>query len=215
MSRRSSTSTARPRRSNAARAPLAPRALRKQLTRERVLDKAAQLCARAGFAELRTAEVAKAAGVSHGAVFVHFPSRDDLLLAVAARFGQAITDSMHSLLASRATVREILRAHLSGLAEYEEPYRRLLIEVPHLPPGARASWIGLQSAISSHIGLAAEREIAAGTIRPMPAHLLFNTWVGLVHHYLANREQFAPGRSVLAEHGERLIDHYMHLISAT
>jgi hypothetical protein len=32
----------------------------------------------------------------------------------------------------------------------------------------------------------AEFEKAAGTIQRMSVHLLFNTWIGLVYHYLAN-----------------------------
>jgi hypothetical protein len=47
----------------------------------------------------------------------------------------------------------------------------------------------------------------------MPLHLLFNTWIGLIHHYLMNRELFAPGASVVERHGRELLDHFMYLIS--
>ena len=43
--------------------------------------------------------------------------------------------------------------------------------------------------------------------------LLFNTWLGLVNHYLVNRDLFAdPGESVIARRGESLLDHFMALI---
>ena len=42
--------------------------------------------------------------------------------------------------------------------------------------------------------------------------LLFNTWIGLVHHYLVNRDVFATGDSVIAEQGENLVNHFMTLV---
>jgi hypothetical protein len=46
----------------------------------------------------------------------------------------------------------------------------------------------------------------------MPMHLLFNTWIGLVHHYMVNRDLFAPEGSVIARRGKELLDHYMGLL---
>lgn len=53
----------------------------------------------------------------------------------------------------------------------------------------------------------------ASAIKRMPIHLLFNTWLGLVHHCLMNRDPFAPGKSVLSIRGEELINHFMSLLS--
>jgi len=88
-----------------------------------------------------------------------------------------------------------------------------LIEAPLLPKGFHAAWLGLQSAISIHLSKAAAREVAAGRIRELPHHLLFNTWIGLVHHYIVNRDLFAPGGSVLEAHGRTLLHHFLTLIS--
>lgn len=38
-------------------------------------------------------------------------------------------------------------------------------------------------------------------------------WIGLVHHYLMNRDLFAPGESVIARRGRELLDHYMGLLA--
>jgi AcrR family transcriptional regulator len=188
------------------------RLARKTQTRMRIVERAVKLCARSGFAGLRTAEVARAANLSHGAVFVHFPSRDDLLLEVASRIGVEIAERLHRLVARGASLREVLRAHLDALAAREDQYRHLVLEGPLLPEDFRIQWTGLQSAVAIHIEEAAGREMEAGLVRRMPMHLLFNTWVGLVHHYLVNREQFALGRSVLAERGEELLEHYLSLL---
>jgi len=55
---------------------------RTEETRRRILDAGAQVLAAKGYAGLRTAEVAEVAGVSRGAQTHHFPSKDDLVLAI-------------------------------------------------------------------------------------------------------------------------------------
>lgn len=51
-----------------------------------------------------------------------------------------------------------------------------------------------------------------GLIKEMPMHLLFNTWMGLVHYYLENGELFAPEGNVLGRYGETLIGFYLKMI---
>lgn len=193
---------------------MAQRARQKTETRTRILAKARNLCARRGFSATRTLDVARAARVSHGAVFVHFPTREALMSAVVGELARDITDKLHALATQGATLAEALEAHLACLAEREDEVRWLLIEAPVLPKGFHLALVGMQSAVSQHLSAAAERDMAAGRVRDMPIHLLFNTWIGLVHHYVVNRDLFAPGRSVLREHGRALIEHFLWLVSA-
>ena len=192
---------------------LPARELQKQETRRRILSKATLLCARKGFLRTRTLDVARAARVSHGSVFVHFPSREDLMTAVVSEMAREITDALHARVSRGGSLREVLEAHVACLGEREDQIRWLLLEVPVLPKGFHLAWLGLQSAISFHIAQAAEREMASARIKAMPVHLLFNTWVGLVHHYVINRDLYAPGGGVLRHHGQALLDHFMTLVS--
>ncbi len=52
-----------------------------------------------------------------------------------------------------------------------------------------------------------------GDIRSIPMHLLFNTWIGLIHYYLFNRDLFSPDGSVMEKIGEELINHFMRLLT--
>lgn len=188
------------------------RADQKQQTRTLLLQTALELMAEQGIAATRTIDVAESAGVAHGTVFVHFPTREDLITAVVAEHADQIAGRLHELAGDGAGVRDVLAAHLAGLAEHEAFHSRLVMEGPLLPPYARATLLGIQSAISAHLAQAAEREMATGAIRTMPVYLLFNTWLGLVHHYLSNRELFAPGQSVVERWGPTLLDHYVGLL---
>lgn len=189
------------------------RAQQKTKTRQRVLNRAKRRFSREGFTQARTADIARAAAISHGALFVHFRSKEELMLAVVEDFGAELTDRLHALVKQGSSLREALTAHLRSLEDHEGLYLRVLLELGLLPAEVRARWTGIQSAIAFHLSAAAEREFAKGTLRRVEPSLFFNTWLGLIHHYLVNRDLFAPGASVLAKHGPALLEHYLRLLA--
>jgi hypothetical protein len=81
-----------------------------------------------------------------------------------------------------------------------------------LPLSVRGALFTLQSDISHELFAAAKRERKLGQIRNIQGHLLFNTWVSLIHYYLANKDLFAPNSSVIGETGNELLKHYISLI---
>lgn len=193
--------------------PESQRAEQKKRTRAHLIEVALEILTEQGLLTARTGDIAKAAGVSHGTVFVHFPTREALLEAVIEEFGTRSVRRLHELASGGGSVRLVLSAHLQGLTEYEAFYTRLVAESRLLPESARNTLLMIHSAVSHHLSLAAQAEMAAGTLRPMPLHLLFNTWIGLIHYYLSNGDLFAPGGSVLARYGAELLEHYLGLIS--
>jgi AcrR family transcriptional regulator len=193
--------------------PGSQRQKQKIQTRKHIIDEALNQLARDGFTTARTSDIARAAGVSHGTVFMHFPTREILLDAVIEEFGMRITKRLHELVNSNCEMKEVLEAHLRGISEYEAFYSRLVSEGRLLPESARNSLVMIQSAISFHLIQVAEREMEAHKIRTMPVNLLFNTWIGLIHYYLVNGDLFAPGGSVLERYSTQLIEHYINLIT--
>jgi AcrR family transcriptional regulator len=184
----------------------------KNQTRELLINTALEQFAEKGLLAARTSDIAGAAKVSHGTLFAHFATREILLDEVIEEFGMRITKRLHELVDTDCTIKELLEAHLKGLSEYEEFYTRLVSEGHLLDEKARNSLIMIQSAISFHLIQVAEREMETCKIRKMPVDLLFNTWIGLVHYYLVNRDLFAPGGSVIRVQGNRLVEHYVNLI---
>lgn len=189
------------------------RQAQKEQTRERLIETAMAEYGRRGILAVTTADIAKAAGLSHGTIFAHFGTQEALMDAVIEVFGMRISRRLHELAASRKGLRDVLSAHLQGLMEYEPFYTRLVMERRLLPESARHMLTAIQSAISFHIGQAAAEEMEAGRIGAYPVHLLFNTWVGLLHYYITDSDLFVTEGSVLTRYGQELLDHYMGLIS--
>jgi AcrR family transcriptional regulator len=192
----------------------ATRQEQKEATRERLVNAAIALFARNGIVQTTTADIAKSIRMSHGIVFLHFPTRDDLVIAVIDEFGRRLAAEFRQAFEQDLGLRAVLQAHLRVLAEFEPFYARLVTEASLLPPKVRSTLLMLHAAVSQRIFLALERERKAGRARKFERPLIFNTWIGLVHHYLVNRDVFANGNSVIAQQGETLVQHFMTLVKA-
>jgi len=188
------------------------RQLQKDETRRKLLAAACGEFGKSGIMSTRMADIAEAAGVSHGTVFVHFDTQEALIRAVIEEFGEKMARRTHELARDCREVRSLLTAHLTSIIEFEPFYARLIIEARLLPPVARDTFIMIQSAVSFHISQVVQQEMDAGTIKSMPIHLFFNTWIGLINYYIANADLFAPGDSVIKRHGQSLLEHFMSLM---
>ncbi len=80
--------------------------------RERILKAAIKVFARKGFYATRVSEIAKAAGVADGTIYLYFRNKDDVLVSV---FESRITRLV-----------EVLREVVDSPAPFEERFRRLV-----------------------------------------------------------------------------------------
>jgi AcrR family transcriptional regulator len=106
-----------PRRGASTRRAATSRDARAAQRREQLLSVALDLFREHGFAATSTRRIAEAAGVAEGLVFHYFPSKEALLLALAARqqtfAGRVLALALR---AGDATARELLHAIADGLA---------------------------------------------------------------------------------------------------
>jgi AcrR family transcriptional regulator len=185
----------------------------KDLTRKKLIDTAIHIFARQGITATTTADVAKAAGVSHGTVFLHFPCRDDLVFAAIRRFGKHLCAAFEAHTQNNIKdLRGVLKAHLQVLFEFEDFYSRLVKEAHLLSPKIKSYFFILQASVSHRMFVNAEYGMQQGKVRRIKRDLLFNTWIALVHYYLTHRDIFSPEKSVIQEKSKELIDHFMSLV---
>ncbi|SHI62680.1 TetR/AcrR family transcriptional regulator [Clostridium intestinale] len=188
------------------------RNVQKELTRKKLIEVAIKLFGDNGILNTKTIDISKEAGVSHGTVFSHFRTQEELLDTVIEEVGDRIVSKLQELIDVKGSLEEILKAHINGLIEFEKFYTRLIIERRLLPESASNIYVIIQSSISFHIGEVLKEEIAKGKIIDTPIHLLFNSWVGLIHYYLTNGDLFTNDGSILNNYGQDLINHYIKLI---
>ena len=111
----SSLSSRRPRRAS-------PRAARTGDKRVRILDAAVRVFAKKGFYATRVSEVAKAAGVADGTIYLYFKSKDELLVSLFEDRVERLLAFMREELPKQGTAPEKLRRVIElqlGLLEGE------------------------------------------------------------------------------------------------
>jgi AcrR family transcriptional regulator len=83
-------------------------------TKERILEAADRLIRGRGLARVRTREIAREAGVAEGTLYVHFPHKEDLFLAVVRKNTPEFAESVRPELAGKraldASLAEVARA---------------------------------------------------------------------------------------------------------
>ena len=176
-----------------------------------LIESAVHLFAKSGFSQTTTAQIAQHAGYSHGMLFTHFSSRIRLVEAAIETMGAKITDALYSIRGT-SSLEEALAAHIDAIEKNGALYRSLLHELHGLPRASQRIWLGIQSAASHHLGTIVAQEQTEGKLKRIEHALLFNTWLGLLHHYLANEVMFAPRGHVLTKMKTILIGHFLTLV---
>lgn len=183
----------------------------KELTRTGLIQSASRLFIKNGISNTATADVAKAQRVSHGTVFVHFPTREELILAVIDDFGIKLSQKFgHGM--NQKDLRSLLEFHLGILSEYEDFYHRLLSELVHLPEKVKSTVFMLNSAVSWKLYDSAKPLMERGEIKKISRPWLFNTWMSLVHYQITYRDLLAEKKPILKEKKRELVDHFFNLI---
>lgn len=188
---------------------LTKRQQQKEETKKRIIKAAYTVYAAKGFSAT-TNDIAKEINVSHGTIFAHFSTRDELLIYLLDDFGSIICSRLHELTMESKSITDVLKAHLNVINEYEDFYKRLIAENRLLPSEVRHTFVGIQSTIAFHLNKVIETE--SDKVKALPTYFMFNTWMGLIHYYLQNNDLFSPSSSVTERYGDELIRHFSALI---
>ena len=126
------------------KSPANIRTATKEASHERIVDAAARAIRRSGYAGTGVADIMKEAGLTHGAFYAHFASREAMLAeaadragaesnALAARVIAAVppSQSLHALIATYLS-----KAHIQGI-ENGCPISALGSEMPRQSPEVR------------------------------------------------------------------------------
>jgi TetR/AcrR family transcriptional regulator, transcriptional repressor for nem operon len=116
----------------------------KEASHERIVDAASRAIRRSGYGGTGVADIMKEAGLTHGAFYAHFESREAMLAEAADRAGAAVNAAASRLLATvpaddalRTLIEAYLsKAHIEGI-ETGCPVSALGSEMPRQSPEVR------------------------------------------------------------------------------
>lgn len=133
---------------------------RSQRTVDAILQAAAQVFTRRGYAGTTTNHIAERAGVSIGSLYEYFPSKDALLVALleahlhegeevlARAEGEIVAESKDLAVTVRHLVRAMVELHAR-----DRDLHRLLFEEAPLPRGLRRTLVEIEDRITERVAL--------------------------------------------------------------
>ena len=103
---------------------------RRETTRRKLLDATIETLVELGYAQLTTVEVAKRAGVSQGAIFTHFDTKEELMAAAVEHLFPRIIQDYLAGVGARPSGRDRIAAAVDMLwAAYQRPELQAAVEL--------------------------------------------------------------------------------------
>ncbi|MBC7226156.1 MAG: TetR/AcrR family transcriptional regulator [Thermoflexales bacterium] len=163
---------------------------RAEETRERILAAAEECFARQGYDATGVAEICERAGVSKGAFFHHFPTKQAVFLALLERWLKGLEEQLTTLRAGAATVPAAMM-QMAGTAQqvFEMARERLFIFLEFLNRAARDPQVWKATIQPYHryrefFARMIEAGVAEGSLRPVDpeaaASAILSMAIGLV-----------------------------------
>ena len=193
----------------------------KEKTRQKILEAALEEFTRQGYRGANTARIARAAGVAHGTVFLHFPDKDQLLFEVIRQRLVKISNRLYDAALQNETalqseaaheskeIESLCRVYLDHLNENTAFESMLAREMPNLPTVLKRQVFTIRSGIILHFHQAIQRGINEGKLKDVNPTVALHVWFGTLHYYLANQEMLAAPGEIINEKGNQLIDYFL------
>lgn len=182
-------------------------------TRETLLRTAAQLFAEQGFLEPSTIDIARDAGIAHGTLFVHFPTRDNLVAEVIASTLGDMAVRLHAGQKSSTSFEALIDHLLEEFAGQEKIYGHVLRQIDQLPSIARSTLLSIQTALSMQLFDAYNEQKSDLKLKSIRQDQLFIVWSGIVNHYILHRSLLAEGECVLRERKDEIKELFLTLLN--
>lgn len=185
---------------------------------DEVLDAALDLFIEQGFSETRVEDIAKRAGLSKGAVYLYFPSKEKILEGLVLRAVSPIADNALEFLKDmegdpRLIITAVLKmaAHRLNDPKTTAIPRIIFREVKNFPELAQMYRARVIDRVLPVVETLIARGVDRGYFRPVDPHLTIRSIVGPLVLHLAMAEIFG----IVPEGGmqfDKLIDNHLSIL---
>ena len=189
------------------------RKLQKQKTRELILQTAKNEFIKNGFLNTTTAQIAQSAGIAHGTLFLHFSSKNILIVEILDSELDLISAGIQKLILNAADLEEMLRLYLDKLQESEDFFSAVARELPFYPDELRRMILFRDSILRSNFTQVIETEIKAGKFKAVPQATAVDFLFGTINHFLSLKQIYCKEDSVIAKFKTSIIDTFLTFLN--
>ena len=188
------------------------RQVQKQFTREKIINAAKQIFIEKGIINTATSQIAEAAGIAHGTLFLHFPNKDSLVIELLDVELAKFSDNIKQLIVETTDIDKILDQYLNLIQMEEGFFSSLARELPNYKDELRRKILFRESLIREHfhqvIEKGIEQNIYANIDIPSALTFLFGT----INYYLSLKTSFIKDGSVIEKFHDQIIKIFMKIL---
>ena len=190
----------------------------KEATRERILEAAEKLFAEKGFHETAMDEIVRAAKVSKGGVYFHFPSKEELFFALLDKLADALQREVQREIARRrgavSKVQGALEVVLRKLTSQRHLAQIILRQGHGLGPSFERKRLEIYSRFARLIKEYLDEALTEGSIPPINTEITAYAWLGAINE-LVLRWIYTGQPDPLTQTRPALQELFLHSIGIT
>ena len=154
-------------------------------THERILKAAVEVFASKGYHDARVDEIVDASQTSKGSIYFHFPSKEDIFLALVDEFAGLLEKRLQRVLETETSGVRRVQAALRVCVETFESHRALakifLIQAVGLGEAFEAKREQVNEKFALIIQEHIDQAIAEGEIPPLDSETAAHVWIGALY----------------------------------
>lgn len=154
-------------------------------TKNKILDAAIQVFASKGYHNTRVDEIVEASDTSKGAVYFHFPSKQDIFMAVIDKFSKMLEKRLDEAITPEMDGVERVDVALKTCLETFEQYRSLakvfLVQAAGLGLAFEDKQVEIHDIFSGVIKKHLDGAVTEGEIDPIDTEVAAYVWMGAIY----------------------------------
>ncbi len=178
----------------------------KAFTRRIIFETAKEMFLQRGFISVSTAEIAREAGVAHGTLFVHFPTREDLVLDVVDSEMEQAQRRIDGMMEESADFIKLAGKYLEFVSEHEAFYAQLAKELPFFSPEMRDKIIFRQAIVQMQFLDIMKSDFPCDRKNGTRFEDVVRHFFGMLHYYLCMKDAYNQEGSTVARFKDSLLN---------
>ncbi|MBI1730705.1 TetR/AcrR family transcriptional regulator [Candidatus Acetothermia bacterium] len=156
----------------------------KEATRDKILNAAEHVFAEKGYHGTLVDEIAESSKTSKGAIYFHFPSKEEIFFALMDRFANAVIEDIKQTISKeRGALNKIeasLEFVLQSLVKRKRLAKLLLIHGHGLGPVYEKKRLEIYDRFADVIELHLQEAVDDGSIPPLDVEITAHAWLGAI-----------------------------------
>ena len=188
------------------------RTVEKARTREKIIEATEYLIKRRGFVKISSKEISRECGVSQGSIFLHFKTKERLLMTILESNIDLVEENLKSLCDTNSTQDLLIKNLLDTISSHEDILSRIYRDYSYLDSELQKKIDNLEVFIKNLI-FDNYKKNPKSDLGIVDSFIAIDAFLSQIKDYLMSKETFTTANSVMRQKRGRISKLYKILFS--